>query len=38
MCIAKSQSYLAVIVGNGYVGKAIVVGLTIVELEDNSEH
>ena len=33
----KNQSYLAVIVGNEPVGKAVV-GLTIVELEDDSEH
>ena len=34
----KNQSHLAVIVGNELVGKAMVLDLAIVELEDNSEH
>ena len=39
LCLSqKNQSHLAVIVGNEPVGKAVVLGLTIVELEDNSEH
>ena len=33
----RNQSHLAVIVGNELVGKAVV-GLTIVELEDNSKN
>ena len=34
----ENESYLTVIVGNELVGKAMVVDLTIVELDDNSEH